>query len=271
MYTFFIVYFLLPVSYVHLQQLIYCTQGCHIDAPYMYRYINIYTTTYIGRHIYTYASGYSILSTIAWLALKSHVSMAYVESNILNHSTASVNTLRPSDAYMRRWSNHHWFRWRLVAWSAPSHYLNQCWNIVNRTLGNELQWNFNRNWNISIEENTFENVVCEMASILSRPQRVKHSTATIMSPWLLGAWCQGINTDGTEMLQIFFFLVILSYIYWWSIVGSMAIAILKKGLKLQWFYIVGQGTVMITIIPHENNHWMKYERLRIAFKFPLNT
>ena len=24
----------------------------------------------------------------------------------------------------------HWFRWWLVAWSAPSHYLNQCWNIV---------------------------------------------------------------------------------------------------------------------------------------------
>ena len=24
----------------------------------------------------------------------------------------------------------------------PSHYLNQCWNIVNWTLGNKLQWNF---------------------------------------------------------------------------------------------------------------------------------
>ena len=25
-------------------------------------------------------------------------------------------------------------------WTAPSHYLNQCWNIVNWTLGNKLQW-----------------------------------------------------------------------------------------------------------------------------------
>ena len=24
----------------------------------------------------------------------------------------------------------HWFRWWLVAWPAPSRYLNQCWNIV---------------------------------------------------------------------------------------------------------------------------------------------
>ena len=30
-----------------------------------------------------------------------------------------------------------------------------------------------QNWNIFIQENTFENVVCEMASILSPPQCVK--------------------------------------------------------------------------------------------------
>ena len=35
-----------------------------------------------------------------------------------------------------------------------------CW-----TLGNKLQWNFNRNWNIFFQENAFENVVCRMASI----------------------------------------------------------------------------------------------------------
>ena len=58
-------------------------------------------------------------------------------------------------------------------WKAPSHYLNQCRNIVNWTLGNKLQRNFNRNSNIFIEENTFENVLCEMLFISSRPQCVK--------------------------------------------------------------------------------------------------
>ena len=48
---------------------------------------------------------------------------------------------------------------------APSRYLNHCWNIVNLNLGNKLQWNFNPNSNIFIQENAFENVVCEMASI----------------------------------------------------------------------------------------------------------
>ena len=47
-------------------------------------------------------------------------------------------------------------------------YLNQCWNIVNWTLMNKLQWNSDRNSNIFIQENTFENVICEMASIISQ-------------------------------------------------------------------------------------------------------
>ena len=112
--------------------------------------------------------------------------------------------------------------WRLDgAWTAPIHYRNQCWDIVNQNLRNNLQWNFNRNsrsrrdvmrlsnkrspylfgvatanrtkvttpnkygaeiiarmsdWEnsyISIHENAFENVVWEMAAILSRPQCVK--------------------------------------------------------------------------------------------------
>ena len=59
-----------------------------------------------------------------------------------------------------------------VAWSVPSHYLNQCWNIVNSNIRNKFQWNFKRNSFIFIQENPFENVVWKMASILSRPQCV---------------------------------------------------------------------------------------------------
>ena len=34
----------------------------------------------------------------------------------------------------------------------PSHYLNQCWNIVNWIIGNKLQWNLNRNTHISFKK-----------------------------------------------------------------------------------------------------------------------
>ena len=39
-------------------------------------------------------------------------------------------------------------------------------------LGTNLCENFNQNSNISIQENAFENVFCEMAAILARPQCV---------------------------------------------------------------------------------------------------
>ena len=50
-------------------------------------------------------------------------------------------------------------------WSAPSHYLNQCWDIVNWTPKNKLQWNFNRNSYIFIKKIPFQNLVWKMAAI----------------------------------------------------------------------------------------------------------
>ena len=60
----------------------------------------------------------------------------------------------------------------LDIWLAPSHYLNQCWIIVNWALKNKLQWNFNQNSYIFIQEYAFENIICEMAAILSQPQEI---------------------------------------------------------------------------------------------------
>ena len=61
-----------------------------------------------------------------------------------------------------------WFIYWLVAWSAPSHYLNQCWSYVNWGLRNNLQWHFNRYSYFFIQRNAFENVVSEMAAISFR-------------------------------------------------------------------------------------------------------
>ena len=58
----------------------------------------------------------------------------------------------------------------LVAWLPVSHYLKQCWNIVNWILGNKSQWNFfNGNLYIFIKENIFE-IVRILVGILSQPQ-----------------------------------------------------------------------------------------------------
>ena len=50
----------------------------------------------------------------------------------------------PSAAYMRKWNGSALVQIRLVAFSAPSNYQNQCWVIVNWTRRDKLQWNFSQ-------------------------------------------------------------------------------------------------------------------------------
>ena len=70
---------------------------------------------------------------------------------------------------------HYRFKYWLVSFPAPSHYLNQRKNIVNWFHGNKFQWNSNQNTNIIVQENVFENVVCEMVALLSRSQCVNNT------------------------------------------------------------------------------------------------
>ena len=49
--------------------------------------------------------------------------------------------------------------------------MTQCW-----TIRDNIQWKRNENSYIFIQENAFESVVCETASILSRPQCVNVET-----------------------------------------------------------------------------------------------
>ena len=69
----------------------------------------------------------------------------------------TFNSLRPSDAYL---SNLTW-----SAWSAPSHSLNQRWNIIDSNFRNKLQLNLKRKPYIFIHEHLFAYVVWEIAAI----------------------------------------------------------------------------------------------------------
>ena len=60
-------------------------------------------------------------------------------------------------------SGQHWFKQRRIAYSAPSHYLNQCEVIANWTLRNKLL----QNTKLFIHKNAYNGIVCEMAAILS--------------------------------------------------------------------------------------------------------
>ena len=92
-----------------------------------------------------------------------------------------INSLRPRDAYMRDQTKPPLVQIMARRLFGASHYLNQCCDIVNWTLRNKLQWNFNRKTNIFIQENAFEGVVCEMSAMLSRAQC---ANATPLNGWV---------------------------------------------------------------------------------------
>ena len=79
------------------------------------------------------------------------ITSVYADCVLINYDTArydnAFKSLRPIVAYLRQETNQPWFRQLLLAWPrpAPSHYLNQCWDIVNWTLRDKLRCNFN--WN----------------------------------------------------------------------------------------------------------------------------
>ena len=60
-------------------------------------------------------------------------------------------------------------------------YLHKYWHTGNWTLWNKFQWNLNENV-ISININPFENVLCNMADILSRPQCIKRAPDVLFIP-----------------------------------------------------------------------------------------
>ena len=76
----------------------------------------------------------------------------------------------------------------IVAWPGPSYCLNQCWNVVNWTIWNKIQWNLNRNSYIFNKEDAFENVVRKLATISSRPQCVNYQRHECRKALHSGLW-----------------------------------------------------------------------------------
>ena len=66
----------------------------------------------------------------------------------------------------KHWVGKFYFPCSEFPCSAPSHYLNQCWLIVNRTFGKKYQWNLKQSSRIFIQKITLK---CRLTNILSRP------------------------------------------------------------------------------------------------------
>ena len=89
----------------------------------------------------------------------------FLIKTITGSFTFPINLSPPGAAYMRQHIGSALVQIMACRLSAASHYLNQCWRIVNWTLGNKFQWNLSRNSHTSIQENSIENAVCQIGGL----------------------------------------------------------------------------------------------------------
>ena len=87
-------------------------------------------------------------------------------------TTPPVNSSSASAAYMRQWIGSALAQ-IMACRLFVAYCINNCWVIANRTLRNKVQWSLNQNAKLFIHGNAYENIVCEMAAILSRKRWVK--------------------------------------------------------------------------------------------------
>ena len=61
---------------------------------------------------------------------------------------------------------------KVIHWEFRYHTSQHPCDLINNfnTLDNKVRWNIDKNSEILIDENAFENAVCKMMAILSRPQ-----------------------------------------------------------------------------------------------------
>ena len=112
-----------------------------------------------------------------------------------------VNSSPPNVACMRQLIGSTLVQ--IIKNSAPSHYLNQCWRIVNWTLGDKRQWNLNQNTKFFIHENAFENIVCEMVAILSRGRWVNGDLYMIVAADWTDGVCGCIYRNWNSIVKLY--------------------------------------------------------------------
>ena len=89
-----------------------------------------------------------------------------------------VNTLWPSDATWRHRSGSTLAQVMACCLTAPSHYLNQCWLIINKVQWSSFEGNFLRHTSATINKNYHENYIYKISLKSSRDQWVnRHSTS----------------------------------------------------------------------------------------------
>ena len=121
-----------------------------------------------------------------------------MQREMSSNDTPLVNSSSPVAAYMRQRIRSALVQIMVVAYSAPGHCLNQCWDIVDWNPRNKFQRNLNLTIKLFIHENASENIVCEMTAILSRGE----DELTREVPWQYARWFRMKSCERYSLREI---------------------------------------------------------------------
>ena len=144
--------------------------------------------------------------------------------------------------------------------------LNQCWNIVNWTLRNKLQWNFNRNSYIFIQENAFEKVVCKIAAILCRSQCVNAMTPNKRNIFFV-PWIAILHGQSNRYLSVWGMLC-LRHISYWFIIKTVVLVAFVWSYKCTEFTNRHAFYALTRIFIQYDDHVLLCSVARVVKSFP---
>ena len=79
--------------------------------------------------------------------------------------------LQTTHIHMRQWTGSASVQAMINRpYSVASHYINQCWLVVNWTHRNKPRWNLNQQITVFVQENDYGNIVHKVTTIFFRPQ-----------------------------------------------------------------------------------------------------
>ena len=130
----------------------------------------------------------------------------YIESDLSSYQLTNrlTNSSLPGAAYMRQWTGSALVQIMACRLFGAKPLSEPMLKYCQLDLTNKLQWNSNRNTKFFIQENAFENVVCEMAAILSRGDDLLPSTVTVaavVSSRSMSTWFQKLAARPTNMVD----------------------------------------------------------------------
>ena len=105
----------------------------------------------------------------------------YISTGVMSFLHWAINSFPPCAAYMRQWMGSVLVQIMACCLFSAKPLSKPMLGYYQLNFRNKLEWNLSQDRKLFIHENASENIVCEMAAILSRRRWVKRCTSSLIT------------------------------------------------------------------------------------------